>query len=124
MHLLYIGVFGGLGCVARYQASGWINSCMDHNLPCGTLGVNIIGSLLLGMVLEPILRSTVISDDLRLGICVGFLGGFTTFSTFAYESWFLLESGQWLAAGANIMLNVGLCLFGTAVGITAVRLLV
>ncbi len=124
MHMLYIGIFGGLGCVARYQVSGWIYSCVGRTLPYGTLGVNILGSLLLGVVLELIMRSTVISDDLRLGICVGFLGGFTTFSTFAYESWFLLESGQWLAAGANIMLNVGLCLCGTAAGIAVVRVLV
>ncbi len=124
MHLIYIWVFGGLGCMARYSVSGWIYSFFTgRTLPYGTLGVNIIGSFLLGLVLGHTLRSTAISNDLRLGICVGFMGGFTTFSTFAYESWRLLESGQWLAAGANIMLNVVLCLLGAAAGIAAVRLM-
>lgn len=68
------------------------------------------------------MRSSVLSADLRLGLCVGFMGGFTTFSTFAYDSWSLLEAGQWVAASLNILLNVVLCLGGVAAGIALVRL--
>lgn len=109
--------------MARYGVSGWIYALCGRALPFGTLGVNVLGSLLLGAVLELTLRSTFISQDLRMGISVGFMGGFTTFSTFAYESWRLVESGQWLAAGINIMLNVILCLIATALGIALVRML-
>lgn len=122
MHLLYIGFFGGLGCMARYGMSSWICSFIGRGIPCGTLGVNMLGSLLLGMVMEFAMRSPLLSGDLRLGICVGFMGGFTTFSTFAYESWRLLETGQWVIAGLNILLNVTLCLCAAAAGIGLVRL--
>jgi len=123
MHLFYIGVFGGLGCLARYGVSAWAAASLGTRFAYGVLGVNVVGSLLLGAVMEIAMRSPSLSADLRLGICVGFMGGFTTFSTFAYDSWRLLETGQWIAAALNILLNVTLCLGGAAAGIALVRLL-
>ncbi|MDY0292078.1 MAG: fluoride efflux transporter CrcB [Desulfuromonadaceae bacterium] len=122
MHFIYIGVFGGVGCLARYGVSAWTAASFGTRFAYGTLGVNVVGSLLLGAVMEFAMRSSVLSADLRLGICVGFMGGFTTFSTFAYDSWSLLEAGQWVAASLNILLNVVLCLGGVAAGIALVRL--
>ena len=121
MQLLYIGIFGGLGCVARYLASGWTYQVFGRSLPYGTLLVNVVGSCLLGMVMTFALRSTLLSPELRLGLTVGFMGGFTTFSTFSYETLRLLEDGSVWQAGANIVLNVFLCLLFTLAGVLLAR---
>lgn len=121
MQLIYIGVFGALGCVSRYLASGWFHSLLGRSLPYGTLLVNIIGSFLLGLLMEGSLRSTLLSPEVRIGITVGFMGGFTTFSTFSYETIRLIEEGSFLHAGANIVLNVVVCIFFAALGIFLAR---
>ena len=121
MQLIYIGVFGALGCVSRYLASGWFHSLLGRSLPYGTLMVNIVGSFLLGLLMEGSLRSTLLSPEVRIGITVGFMGGFTTFSTFSYETIRLIEEGSFLHAGANIVLNVVVCIFFAALGIFLAR---
>lgn len=121
MKIIYLGIFGGMGCIARYMASGWVYSLVGRTLPYGTLAVNVIGSLLLGLIMEGSLRSTLLSPDLRFGLTVGFLGGFTTFSTFSYETVRLLEEGSIVAAGANILLNVTVCVLAALVGIYLAR---
>ncbi len=121
MKIFYLGIFGGLGCVARYMISGWVYNFAGRTLPYGTLAVNLIGSLLLGLVMEGSLRSTLLSPELRIGITVGFLGGFTTFSTFSYETVRLLEEGSVVAAGANVLLNVTVCVAAAVLGIYLAR---
>ncbi len=121
MKLLYLGIFGGLGCVARYLMSGWVYNLAGRAIPYGTLAVNVIGSLLLGLIMEGSLRSTLLSPELRIGITVGFMGGFTTFSTFSYETVRLLEEGSLVAAGANILLNVTVCIAAAVIGIYLAR---
>ena len=121
MKIIYLGIFGGMGCVARYMVSGWVYSLAGRTLPYGTLAVNVIGSLLLGLIMEGSLRSTLLSPELRFGITVGFMGGFTTFSTFSYETVRLLEEGSMVAAGANILLNVTVCVVAALVGIYLAR---
>ncbi|MBN2645683.1 MAG: fluoride efflux transporter CrcB [Desulfuromonadaceae bacterium] len=121
MKLFYIGLFGGFGCLSRYWVSGVVYQWFGRSLPYGTLGVNLAGSFLLGLVMELSLRTTLLSDDLRMGICVGFMGGFTTFSTFSYETWRLLEAGNWTSAAANVVLNVLICLVAAGLGIALVR---
>ena len=79
MQLLYIGIFGGLGCMARYLASGWTYQLVGRNLPYGTLLVNIVGSFLLGLLVASGLRGDFLSPEIRIGLAVGFMGGFTTF---------------------------------------------
>ena len=121
MKILYLGIFGGMGCVARYLVSGWVYVLAGRTLPYGTLAVNVIGSLLLGLIMEGSLRSSLLSPDLRFGLAVGFMGGFTTFSTFSYETVRLLEEGSMVAAGANILLNVTVCIVAAIVGVYLAR---
>ncbi len=121
MQMLYIGLFGALGCLSRYYVSGWTYALAGRGLPYGTLVVNILGSFLLGLVMEGSMRSTLLSTELRMGIALGFMGGFTTFSTFSYETIRLLEEGSLLQAGANVLLNVLLCLAFAALGIFVAR---
>jgi CrcB protein len=121
MQILYIGLFGALGCVSRYLVSGWTYNLVGRSLPYGTLAVNVIGSFLLGLLMEGSLRSTMLTPEVRLGITVGFMGGFTTFSTFSFETIRLLEEGSLLHAGANIVLNVVVCILFAALGIYLAR---
>jgi len=121
MQVLYIGLFGGLGCIARYLASGLTYQLVGRSLPYGTLLVNVLGSFLLGLLMTLGLRSALFSPELRLGLTVGFMGGFTTFSTFSYETLRLLEEGSMWQAGINIILNIVLCLLFALLGVMVAR---
>lgn len=121
MQFLYIGIFGGLGCVARFLVSGWTYALVGRGLPYGTLAVNVLGSFLLGLLMVFGLRSTLLSPELRIGLTVGFMGGFTTFSTFSYETLKLMEEGSLWQAGANIVLNVSICLLFALLGMQLAR---
>ena len=121
MHLFYIGLFGGAGCIARYFTSNLTYLLVGRGLPYGTLVVNVVGSFLLGLVMNMALRSDLFSPELRMGISVGFMGGFTTFSTFSYETFKLLEEGSLWQAGANILLNVAVCLVFAFLGVSLAR---
>lgn len=121
MQLIYIAVFGALGCLSRYFVSGWVYELAGRGLPYGTLAVNTAGSLLLGLLMESGLRSAALPVEIRMGIATGFMGGFTTFSTFSYETIRLLEDGSFLAAGANVLLNVTACITFAGIGIYLAR---
>lgn len=121
MQILYIGLFGAFGCISRYLMSGWVLGAAGGGFPYGTLAVNLIGSFLLGLIMEGSQHSTLFSPEVRLGLTVGLLGGFTTFSTFSYETVRLLEDGSFGWAGANILLNVTVCLSAAALGIFVAR---
>ena len=98
MLILMIALGGAFGAVARYGLSGWVHSLLDTTFPMGTLAVNILGSFLLGLSL-PLFESLAWSADLRTLVTIGFLGAFTTFSTFSYEAVVLLEGGEWTRGG-------------------------
>ncbi len=121
--VLYIASFGALGCLARYFLSGWVYAILGTAMPYGTFAVNVLGAFLIGLVMEFSLRSPVVSQELRMGLTMGFLGGFTTFSTFSYETLRLLESAQFLQAAVNVFSSVAVCLVFTFVGIGAARCL-
>ncbi len=123
MQMIYIGIFGGLGCVARFLASSWTYQLLGRSLPYGTLLVNVVGSFLLALLMALGLRSSLLSAELRMGLAVGFMGGFTTFSTFSYETLRLLEEGSVWQAGANVLLNVFLCLGFAWLGLLVARLI-
>lgn len=121
MHLLYIGIFGGLGCVSRYFISNLTYQVLGRGLPYGTMIVNVAGSFLLALVMLLGMRSSIFPADVRMGITVGFMGGFTTFSTFSYETLRLLEDGSLWQAGANVVLNVMLCVAAALLGAVVAR---
>lgn len=109
------------GGLTRYYLSGWIHGLLGRAFPYGTFAVNIIGAYLIGLIMELGLRSAVIPDTLRIGLTVGFMGGLTTFSSFSYETFKLLEDGQFLVAFINILASVAVCLAFTWLGIITVR---
>lgn len=119
--MVFIGVFGALGCMSRYLVSGWVYALAGRSLPYGTMAVNVIGSFLLGLLMEEGLRSTMLSSEVRMGITVGFMGGFTTFSTFSFETVRLLEEGSLFQAGTNVLLNIVLCVTCAFLGIFLAR---
>ncbi len=108
--VLYIGIAGFFGAISRYLVSGLIHRSTGTLLPYGTLAVNIIGSFLLAFIMEFSSRSSLISDEARIFLGIGFLGAFTTFSSFSYETLRLLEDGSTILASLNITLNMALCL--------------
>ena len=118
-----IAFFCAGGGLSRYYLSGWVYSLLGRSFPYGTFVVNIVGAYLIGLIMELGLRSTVIPDTLRLGLTVGFLGGLTTFSTFSFETFSLLEDGRFLVAFTNILASVVVCLLFTWLGIITVRTL-
>jgi len=100
---------GAIGATLRLTISTAVNKSFIHALPLGTLTVNLIGSLLIGILFAHFHLNTSLSPHLKTFMLTGILGALTTYSTFAIESFFLLESGDYIHAFANMALN----LFGT-----------
>jgi CrcB protein len=99
MTILAVAAGGALGAVARYLLAVRLYSELGVGFPWGTLGVNVLGSLLLGIVLALVEERGMFSSQTRTFITVGFLGGMTTFSTFIYESWHYAREGDPLRTG-------------------------
>jgi len=118
-----VGLCGALGCLSRYYLSGWVYAILGRGFPYGTFVVNIVGAFIIGLLMEFGLRSTLIPPTLRVGLTIGFLGGLTTFSTFSYETFRLLEEGDFITASASVILSVLVCLLFTWIGITTARYL-
>lgn len=116
-----IAVFCAGGGLTRYYLSGWVYGLLGRAFPYGTFAVNIIGAYFIGLIMELGMRSAIIPDTLRIGLTVGFMGGLTTFSTFSYETFKLLEDGQFEVAFTNILASVAVCLLFTWLGIFTVR---
>jgi CrcB protein len=117
----YIAAGGALGSVARFLLSGVIQRSAPVGLPAGTLIVNISGSLLLGLLMSYMLGSGVGSPVVRALLTTGFCGGFTTFSTFSYETVRLLEDGDWRRAALYMSLSLVCSLAAVWLGIAAGR---
>jgi CrcB protein len=121
--VLYIAIFGALGCVSRYYLSGWTYEKLGWGFPWGTLSVNVVGAFIIGLIMELGLRGALIPANLRIGLTIGFLGGLTTFSTFSYETFKLLETGRILVAFSNVLISVTVCLLFTWLGIVVAKVL-
>jgi len=119
--LAAIALFGALGCLSRYLLSKWVLERAGSGFPYGTLVVNLVGAYLIGLVMEFAIRSSQLSPSVRSGIVIGFLGGLTTFSTFSYETFRLLEDGKFVAAFGNVLASVMVCLLFTWLGIYSAR---
>ena len=111
-----IFVFGGLGCLCRYLVGGLSHRILGYTFPYGTLAANILGSFGLAFFMEIALYRLPLDPSIRLGIATGFFGGFTTFSSFSYETVKLFEEGSFLLAGLNVLSNVIICLVAAFLG--------
>lgn len=117
---IWVATGGALGSVARFWLSGWIAHRWGETFPWGTIGVNVLGSLIIGVLAAlttpenrlPGEARTWATQFLMLGLC----GGFTTFSSFSLQTLNLLRDREWLYAGGNVLGSVGLCLVGTGLG--------
>jgi len=117
-----IAVGGGCGSVARFLVAREMERCLGNFLPYGTLIVNVLGSLALGWLTTVFLARPEINIALRLGIAVGFLGAFTTFSAFSFESVQLLLNGAVWRAVLNVTVNTVICLGMCYLGMQLARL--
>lgn len=111
-----VAIGGMLGCVARYAIGTFIQLRVGPGFPTGTLVVNITGSLLLGFLMRFALQSTAFSPELRLLLTTGFCGGYTTFSTFNYETAVLLQDGEYARASLYVGASVAISLVATFAG--------
>ena len=106
MRITLLIVFGALGTLARYGLQGLVQDRTGSSFPAGTLVVNILGCFLLGGVAEYALTHLSVPPEWRIGITVGFLGAFTTFSTFTFEAIRLIQDGEWARAGTYLVASV------------------
>ena len=115
LQILYIGAGGFIGAVSRFLVSKYLNNLLPA-FPLGTLVVNITGSFVLGFVMYSISLGKSVSPDMRDFITIGVLGGFTTMSAFAYESFRLAELNQVMLFAINAVLNFVLCIAAVYAG--------
>ena len=106
MNVLVIGIGGFAGAVARYGIAVWIGQRWGRSFPLGTFVINVSGSFLIGLLMTLMAERFTENPQWRLLLVVGFLGAYTTFSTFEYETGALLKDGEWLFAGLNVVLSV------------------
>jgi fluoride exporter len=119
---LLVGIGGFFGSMARYGLAGVVQRWSGSDFPAGTLAVNVLGSFILGIVLALSLERELLSPNGRLLLGAGFCGGFTTMSTFSYETLALLREGGVLAAVGNIAASLLSCLSAVWLGGTVARL--
>ncbi|MGH7833509.1 MAG: fluoride efflux transporter CrcB [Candidatus Binatia bacterium] len=124
LRVLLVGAGGFLGAILRYLVGGWVHNVLDHAwFPYGTLVVNVVGCLLIGFLAGLAENRLVFGAETRLFLFIGILGGFTTFSSFAYETLALARDAQNLAAVINVLAQVSLGLAGVWIGNTLSRLM-
>jgi CrcB protein len=118
---LLVCLGGALGSGARYLVSSWAASTLGPDFPRGTLIVNVTGSFLLAAIMTASLSTDAVPPDLRLFLGAGIMGGFTTYSSFNYETLALLQQGSLALAALNLGLTVIGCLAAGLAGVAAVR---
>jgi CrcB protein len=106
--LLLIFLGSGLGGILRYLISGWAQRFANGSFPLGTLVVNFIGCLLIGFLAAAFAGRFLVREEYRIGLLVGILGGFTTFSAFGLETFRLTNDGQFWLAALNVVLSCAL----------------
>jgi len=122
-YLLFIALGGATGAVSRYLLANWVHSLWEGKLPMGTLLVNMLGSFAIGVVYVLLVERQLIHPDWRGVLMVGFLGAFTTFSTFSLETISLLEAGHVVHALTYMLGSAVLCVVMAGLAIQLTRLL-
>ncbi|MCX8072613.1 MAG: fluoride efflux transporter CrcB [Candidatus Binatia bacterium] len=117
LRVLLVGCGGFLGSACRYLVAGWVQGAFTSLFPWGTLTVNAVGSVLVGVVLALSLERGWLGVEWRVFLAVGFCGGFTTMSAFGYETFTLIREGSFWLAGWNVVANFSAALFGAWLGV-------
>ncbi len=124
VQLFWVSLGGAAGTGARYLVSGWVLKLFGSSFPYGTLAVNLLGSFMLGALMHIGLSTEAMSPTTRLALTTGVMGGFTTYSTFSYETMRLLQEGAWTMAFVNVVTTVMVCLAASFLGFFGARWLV
>ncbi|MFQ5441248.1 MAG: fluoride efflux transporter FluC [Thermodesulfobacteriota bacterium] len=123
MKFFWLLLAGGLGTLARYSLGGAVQRAYGGGFPWGTFAVNILGCFLFGVLWSVAEERLVISGEVRTVILVGFMGAFTTFSTFIFETGQFVREAQWLLAMGNVLLQSVSGIIVLFIGFAAGRLL-
>ena len=118
---IFVTVGGAAGALARYWLSGWVTSAFTGFFPLGTLVVNVLGCLVIGVFVALVEERQLFGERARAFVQFGLLGSFTTFSTFGYETLQLLRAEEWSSATMNVLANVLLGIGAVALGMILVR---
>ena len=122
-YLLFIALGGASGAVARYALANWIHRLWEGHVPVGTLLVNFLGSFAIGIVFVLVVEKELVHPDWRGILMIGFLGAFTTFSTFSLETINLIESGHIFHALGYMLASVSLCVLAAGSAIYLARII-
>ncbi|UTW04990.1 fluoride efflux transporter CrcB [Amphritea atlantica] len=122
LHLFSVAAGGAAGALARYWVSAFLVNNAQFRLPYGTMLCNVLGSFLMGIFFVLIMEKARISPELRPILMVGFLGAFTTFSTFSLEAVTMLQEGHIMSAAIYILMSVVLCMVALYSGLWFTRL--
>ncbi|BCB96230.1 putative fluoride ion transporter CrcB [Dissulfurispira thermophila] len=106
MNYLIVGIGGFLGAISRYGLALWIGQKWGRSFPFGTFVINVSGSFFIGLLMYLFTEKFMVNPQWRLLLVVGFLGAYTTFSTFEYETGRLVKDGEWLIALMNVIFSV------------------
>ncbi len=123
MTWIAVAVGGALGAMARYGISIWVFQQSSHKFPYATLGVNVLGSFIMGILFVLIVERAALPVEMRSLLMIGFLGAFTTFSTFSLDALSLWQNGHLFMALLYVLATVVLCLFAISSSIWLTRLL-
>ena len=121
MKILVVGLGGFVGAIARYGLSGLVHRYAQGTFPLGTMAVNVLGCLVIGVLMTLVEDRQFLSPNTRLFLTIGLLGSFTTFSTLGYETFELLREGDLRLATANILGNLALGIGAVWLGRIAVK---
>ena len=119
--VIAIAVGGAFGSVLRYGLSTWVHTLVGRSFPYGTLAVNVLGCLAMGILFVLLVERMGESAVWRAGLLIGVLGGFTTFSTFSIETFNLIEQGAMAKAAGNMAASLILCVGATWLGVILAR---
>ena len=119
--VIAVALGGAWGALLRLWISQGVYGLLGRGFPYGTLVVNVAGSAAMGALYIAFFERHDIDPELRAALIIGFLGAFTTFSTFSMDTLLLMQQGHHLKAGMNVVLSVALCLAGCWLGMTAAR---